>query len=113
MAGEPERNVDADEQGLVGDRVEIGAELASPAITFGDIAVGCVGNTCEQEEQEGSRHLMVDDKPYYQRNEHDPHEREAVGDIHLTFLPAADCAPFAPSRPPTPDFSRFDDRGVT
>src|SRR5262245_27932226 len=37
---------------------------------------------------------MVDDKPYHQRNEHDPHEREAVGDIHLTFLPAADCAPF-------------------
>jgi hypothetical protein len=30
---------------------------------------------------------MVDDKPYHQRNEHDPHEREAVGDIHLNIPP--------------------------
>ncbi len=107
MAGETQGDIDADEQRLVGDGIEIGAKLAVPAKALGDEAVGSVREACEQKQQEGCIHLMSDDQPHHQRNEDDPPECEAVWDIHqrssrrpLALLGAAG--------PPSLKFSRFD-----
>jgi hypothetical protein len=86
LSRKPQSDVDADEQRLVGDGVEIGAKLGVPFVTLGQEAIGGIGEAREQEQQEGRQHLMGDDQPHHERNEHDPHESEAVGDIHVTFL---------------------------
>jgi hypothetical protein len=39
MVGKAERQIDADEQDLVGDGVEIGAKLGVPAEALGKIAI--------------------------------------------------------------------------
>src|SRR5262245_11155462 len=105
MAGKAERDIDADEERLVGDRVEIGPKLAPPAVTFGNIPVGRVRQPREQKEHERRGHLVRDDQPHHERNEHDPNERQAVGNIHEH----ASRTPFAPRgmASPGPEFSRF------
>jgi hypothetical protein len=71
-----------DEQGLVGDRVEIGAKLGVPAEALGKIAIGRIGEARKQEQYEGRRHLMGDDQPHDERHQDDARQRQRVGDIH-------------------------------
>ena len=94
MAGKAQSDIDADQQRLVGDRVEIGAELAVPAKALGEEAVGGVGQSRQQEQQEGRLHLVGDDQPHDERNEHDAPERKGIGNIHRrsSRRPLAACA---------------------
>ena len=59
MRGETERR--SNEQGLVGDRVEISTKLRVPAEALGKIAIGRIGEARKQKEHEGRHHLMGDD----------------------------------------------------
>jgi len=61
MVSKSERQIDADEQDLVGDGVEIGAKLRVPAEALGKIAIGRIGKARKQKQHEGRRHLMGDD----------------------------------------------------
>ena len=106
MVGKSERDIDRDQQRLVGDRVEIGAELGVPAIALGKEAVGRVGQTREQEHEKCRQHLVRDDQPYHQRDEHNPPEREDVGDVHRCSSRQPRAPPGASSLPAL-DFTRF------
>ena len=57
----PGTELDADEQDLVGDGVEIGAKFGVPAEALGKKAIGRIGETRKQKQHEGRRHLMGDD----------------------------------------------------
>ena len=61
MVGKAERHIDADEQGLVGDRVEISTKLRVPAKALGKITIGRIGEAREQKQHESRRHLKTDD----------------------------------------------------
>ena len=82
MVGKAERHIDADEEGLVGYRVEIGAKLGVPAEALGKIAIGRIGEARKQKQHEGRRHLMSDDQPHDERHQDDARQRQRVRDIH-------------------------------
>src|SRR6185437_8607421 len=88
--------------------IEIGAELAVPAIALGQVAVCRVGQSGQQEQQEGRLHLMVDDQPDDEWNEHESSQRDAVGDVHVCSSRRR-WRGSSPLGPPRPHFNRFED----
>ena len=89
-------DVDRDEQRLVGDGVEIGAELGAHVEAPGDEAVDGVRSACHDEQQEGSRPLPLPDHDDHEGHEEQAADRDQIRDGH-----AGTCAPIRKS--PRPD----------
>ena len=56
-AGDAQRHIDRDDQRLVGQRIEIGAELARHVEALGEKAVDGVADPGDQEQHKGDPHL--------------------------------------------------------
>ena len=75
---EAERAEDRDEQRLVGDRVEIGAELGGGVEALGDEAVGRVRQPGEDEEHRRLDEAVGDHQPDDQRDADQPRDGDEV-----------------------------------
>ncbi len=62
-AGDPERHIDRYDQRLVGQRIEIGAELARHVKALGEEAVDGVADPGHQEQRKGRQHIPRRDRP--------------------------------------------------
>ena len=76
--GDAERHVDRDDQHLVGQRIEIGAEFGLHAEALGQEAVDRVADGGGQEQQEGQPHLSAGDRPDDHRHEEDARQRDEI-----------------------------------
>ena len=71
-------DVDADDQDLVGQRVEIGAKLACPLEALGEIAVDGVADSCQEKHEERGPRVAVDKQPEDHGNGHDPRQSDEI-----------------------------------
>ena len=105
----PSVTIDADDQRLVGQRIEIDAQRRGLVERLGDIAVEGVRRARQQEQRERPAIGLVQDQVDDQRNREQPGKGDQVGDAHRSGL-AAPFAPAPPSRwrrstqPPAPRF---------
>ena len=67
----PSVDVDRDDQRLVGERIEIGAELGRHAEALGEEAVDGVADAGGEEQQERDPHLARRDRPDDDRHQQD------------------------------------------
>jgi hypothetical protein len=95
VAADTERRKDADDQQLVGERVEVGTELGLPAERLGEVAVDRVGDAGDDKQNEGELRLPGDEEPEDDRHQDHPQQRDEVGEIecpvHVSSIPWATC----------------------
>ena len=71
LVAHAERNIDADDQELVGERVEIGAELGLPVVALGEVAVDGIADAGTDEHEEGASGLAGEQHPEDHRHRDD------------------------------------------
>ena len=71
--GDPERDIDRDQHRLVGERIEIGAELGRHAEAFRQEPVHGVADAGGEKQGECDLHLARSDRP-----DHDRHQQDAA-----------------------------------
>ena len=81
LTPDAQRDEDRDEQQLVGERIEIGAELRRPAEALGEKAVDAVRDARDDEGEECRLRLSRNQEPENDRHQDDPAECDEIGDI--------------------------------
>src|ERR1700688_952404 len=79
-AGDAERNVDRYDQRLVGQGIEIGAELARHVEALGEEAIDAVADPGRQEQEKGDAHPARRDRPDHDRHQQDTSQGNEVRD---------------------------------
>src|SRR5439155_19616829 len=68
-----ERDIDGNQHGLIGERIEVGTQFGSHAEPLGEISVDRVADTGGEEQHESDGHLAGHDGP-----DHDRHQKYAA-----------------------------------
>jgi hypothetical protein len=76
------RNIDRHQQRLVGERIEIGAELAAPTPAAGDGAIDAVADAGHDEGEEGEAEGLRDDQPDGDRHQQQAGDGDEIGEVH-------------------------------
>ena len=79
-AGDAERNVNRHDERLVGQRIEVFAELARHVEVFGEEAVDGIADPGRQEQEKGNTHLSRRDRPDHDRHQQNPPQRNEIWD---------------------------------
>jgi hypothetical protein len=75
-------DIDADQQQLVGQGIEIGTELGHAVIILGNEAVDGIGDPGGDEDGEGKAKIAGNDQPNEQRHHEDAGNRQQIGHAH-------------------------------
>src|SRR4029079_976672 len=88
-APDSERDIDRDQQRLVGERIEQGAQFALHVEALGQEAVDGVADACNDEDCEGNPHLAGDDRPDDDRHQNDASQCNDIWNAQLGRFPAS------------------------
>src|ERR1051326_7026907 len=98
--GDAERHVDRHDQGLVGERIEIGAEFARHVEALGQEAVDGVADAGDHEQREGGEHLSRNNRPDHDRHQDDARQSNQVWNTQTTAPAPRMSDPAAPRGDP-------------
>src|SRR4029077_20006593 len=90
--GDAEGDVNRNQHGLVGERVEVSAELGCHPEAFGEEAVDGIADPGGEKQHEGHAHLARRDRPDHDRHQEDAAQRNEIWNAQIS----------APARPPAP-----------